>query len=143
MDTMLQRASGRNSETGISLIELLVGIAIMSVISTMLLMGWFSLSDSYSFSINSADARDSGRQALSRLQREIRDAQKPTIASGTASDAILYRARPYTIALFTSFNEAGNDTMDSNAVSSTPHLVVYRLYTDGELWRFEDLDNDV
>jgi prepilin-type N-terminal cleavage/methylation domain-containing protein len=145
MDTVLHRATARHSEAGVSLIELLVGIAIMSVISTMLLMGWFALSDSYSFSIKSADARDSGREALSRLQREIRDAQKPTIGSGTASDAILYRARPYTIALFTSFNEAGNDTMDWSggiAVSTTPHLVVYRLYTDGEIWRFEDLDGD-
>ena len=132
-----------DGQAGVSLIELLVGMAIMGVISTMLLLTWFALSNSYSYSINSANARDDGRQALARLQREIRDAQMPTIASGTASDAILYRARPYTIALYTSFNEAGNSTMTWNgtppiASSSTPHLVVYRLYENRELWRFED-----
>jgi type II secretory pathway pseudopilin PulG len=140
----VRRRSARGSEAGVSLVELLVAMSIMTIISTMLLLGWFALSDSYSFSINSADARDSGRQALSRLQREIRDAQMPTIGTGTASDAILFRARPYTIALFTSFNEAGNSTMtwsSGHAVASTPHLVVYRLYTDREIWRFEDLNN--
>ncbi len=125
------------------MIELLVGMAIMGVISTMLLLTWFALSNSYSYSINSANARDDGRQALARLQREIRDAQMPTIASGTASDAILYRARPYTVALYTSFNEAGNstktwDAVEQTASSSTPHLVVYRLYSNRQLWRFED-----
>ena len=140
--TIRERRTGAG-QAGVSLIELLVGMAIMGVISTMLLLTWFALSNSYSYSINSANARDDGRQALARLQREIRDAQMPTIASGTASDAILTRARPYTIALYTSFNEAGNATMtwDSTAQtasSSTPHLVVYRLYSNRQLWRFED-----
>ena len=132
-------------QAGVSLIELLVGMAIMGVISTMLLLTWFALSNSYSYSINSANARDDGRQALARLQREIRDAQMPTIASGTASDAILYRARPYTVALYTTFNEPLNSTATwtlngttYTASSSTPHLVVYRLYGNRQLWRFED-----
>jgi prepilin-type N-terminal cleavage/methylation domain-containing protein len=133
----------RAGQAGVSLVELLVAMAIMGVISTMLLLTWFALSNSYSYSINSANARDDGRQALARLQREIRDAQKPTIAAGTASDAILTRARPYTIAFFTTFNEVGNSTMtwddtEQTASSSTPHLVVYRLYDNRELWRFED-----
>ena len=137
-----ERRNG-SGQAGVSLIELLIGMAIMGVISTMLLLTWFALSNSYSYSINSANARDDGRQALARLQREIRDAQKPTIGTGTASDAILTRARPYTIALYTSFNEAGNSTMtwDSThhtASTSTPHLVVYRLYSNRQLWRFED-----
>ena len=141
MTTRGRRAG--SGQAGVSLIELLVGMAIMGVISTMLLLTWFALSNSYSYSINSANARDDGRQALARLQREIRDAQMPTIASGTASDAILTRARPYTVALFTSFNEADNATMtwsstSHTASSSTPHLVVYRLYENRQLWRFED-----
>lgn len=144
MDTRRER--NLNGQVGVTLIELLVGMAIMGVISTMLLLTWFALSNSYSYSINSANARDDGRQALARLQREIRDAQKPTIASGTASDAILYRARPYTIALYTSFNKAGNSTVTwdgstGTATSSAPRLVVYRLYSNRELWRFED-END-
>ena len=100
-----------------TLVELLVGMAIMGVLTAMLLMGWFALSQSWGFTTKSADARDSGRQAMQRLQREIRDAQKPpegypTLGAGAsdAPDAIIYRARPYSIAFSTTFNELGNDT---------------------------------
>lgn len=136
---------------GISLVELLIAMSIMSVITAMLLMGWFSLSRSWEFTTHSADARDSGRQAMQHMQREIRDAQKPAqggYISGTsaaAPDAIIYRARPYWIAFSTTFNELDNGTILSVGTTPTatplptrPHLVVYRLYRNGELWRYED-----
>lgn len=145
----LRRAGGRR---GISLVELLVAMSIMSVITAMLLMGWFSLSRSYGFAVHSADARDSGRQAMQRLQREVRDAEKPPQGYlGTqvsdAPDAIIYRARPYWIAFSTTFNNAGNSTAGWTGLTPTPspsrpHLVVYRLYADKELWRFEDVNGD-
>jgi len=137
-------------QRGISLVELLVAMSIMSVITAMLLMGWFSLSRSWGFTTHSADARDSGRQAMQRMQREIRDAQKPaqwyiTGTSAAAPDAIIYRARPYWIAFSTTFNELDNGTIHSVGTTPTatpsptrPHLVVYRLYRNGELWRYED-----
>ncbi len=139
-------------QQGISLVELLVAMSIMSVITAMLLLGWFSLSRSYGFTVHSANARDSGRQAIQRLQREIRDAEKPPqgyLGTSTydAPDAIIYRARPYWIALSTTFNNAGNSTVGWSGPTPTPspsrpHLVVYRLYSDRELWRYEDLNNN-
>lgn len=151
----LRRDGGQR---GISLVELLVAMSIMSVITAMLLMGWFSLSRSYGFAVHSADARDSGRQAMQRLQREVRDAQKPPQGyPGTSSsesespdapDAIIYRARSYWIAISTTFNDAGNaaagwtGTPTPTPSPSRPHLVVYRLYADHELWRFEDLNDN-
>lgn len=145
----LRRATGQR---GISLVELLVAMSIMGIITAMLLTGWFALSKSYGFTVHSADARDSGRQAMQRLQREVRDAERPpqgylgTSTSG-APDAIIYRARSYWIAFSTTFNNAGNSTAGWTGPTPTPspsrpHLVVYRLYADQELWRFEDLDND-
>jgi len=123
-------------------------MSIMSVITAMLLIGWFSLSRSYAFSVHSADARDSGRQAMQRLQREIRDAQKPpegypSTSSEGARDAIIYHARSYWIAFSTTFNDLGNSTAGWTGATPTPspsrpHLIVYRLYADKELWRFED-----
>ena len=139
-------------QQGITLVELLVAMAIMSVITAMLLMGWFALSRSWAFTTHSADARDSGRQAMQRIQREVRDAEKPpqaylgTNASG-APDAILFRARAYWIAFSSTFNDAGNATAGWTGPTPTPspsrpHLVVYRLYRDRTLWRFEDLNGD-
>jgi hypothetical protein len=144
------RGGGLRRAQGVSLVELLVAMSVMTVISTMILLGWFSLSRSYGFTVHSADARDSGRQAMQRLQREVRDAERPPqgylgTSTSDAPDAIVYRARAYWIALSTTFNNAGNSTAgwaSPTPSPSRPHLVVYRLYSDEELWRFEDLDND-
>ena len=135
---MTSASTQRVNQRGLTLIELLVGMIIMGIVSTMLLAGWFTLSESYSFSVHSADARDSGRQALARMQREIRDAQKPPIVGSTSSaaDAIVLRARAYWIALSTTFNEPGNSAMGWTGTPAPtpsptkPHLVVYRLYRD-------------
>ena len=115
-------------------------------------MGWFALSKSYGFTVHSADARDSGRQAMQRVQREVRDAQKPPQAylgtsTSDAPDAIVYRARSYWIAFSTTFNDVGNATAGWTGPTPTPspsrpHLVVYRLYSDNQLWRFEDSNNN-
>jgi type II secretory pathway pseudopilin PulG len=114
---------------GITLIELLVGLIISAVLSVMVLTSWYSLSQAASFSMSSNNARDDGRQAISRMAREIRDAQART----DNSEAALARARSRWVLLTTTFNEAGNDDP-----SQQPHLVLYRLYSDGEMWRFED-----
>jgi type II secretory pathway pseudopilin PulG len=126
------RRRGRD-ERGITLVELLVGIIIMSIISTMVLMTWFSLSESYSFSLNSNNARDDGRQAISRLAREVRDAQ----ARPAVDESAIVRARSRWVLISTTFNESGNDNP-----ALAPHLVMYRLYPDGEIWRFEDISGN-
>ena len=122
-----------HSQSGMTLVELLISMTIMSVITAMILISWFALSDSYSYSATSNQARDDARQAMARLEREIRDAQSVS----TTSEAALVRARVRTIVVSTTFNEAGN-----NDPTATPHLVMYRLYPDGQLWRFYDADED-
>jgi type II secretory pathway component PulJ len=129
---MAARHSGR--EAGISLIELVIGMAVMTVISTMILLGWFSLQRSYSYSLKSNDQRDSARQALSRMQREVRDAEARPLPN---TEPAIYRARTYWTAVYTTFNESGNTT-----IGAPPHMVMYRLYDNGQIWRFEDLGND-
>jgi len=120
-----------HDQRGLTLVELLIGLIIGGILSTMVLLGWFSMSSSYSYSIASNNARDSARQGLSRMVREIRDAE----ALPNSDEAALVRCRPRWIKLYTTFNEVGN----SDPVKA-PHLVMYRLYPDGELWRFEDVD---
>lgn len=123
-------------QRGMSLVELLVGMAIMGVITAMLLMSWFALSRSYSFSMQSNRARDDARQALSRMAREIRDAENPPAIVSTTEVAIV-RARARWIQFYTTFNAA-----DAANPFSTPRLVMYRLYPDGELWRFADVNKN-
>lgn len=127
------RTESRRARTqrGMTLVELLVGMSIMMVVTAMLLTSWFALSNSYSFTMNSNYARDDARQALSRMAREIRDAENP--ASASITEVAIVRARARWIELYTTFNRS-----DASNPYSTPRLVLYRLYPDGELWRFED-----
>ena len=69
------------------------------------------------------------------MEREIRDAEQPPAA---ISEVAVVRARPYTIVLYTTFNKTGN------ALAATPpRLVMYRLYSNGELWRFQDVSDPI
>jgi len=70
---------------------------------------------------------------MSRMEREIRDAEN---RRDIAEVAIL-RARPWFVVLYTTFNKDGNDFLGTK-----PRLVMYRLYSDGELWRYHDADGD-
>jgi prepilin-type N-terminal cleavage/methylation domain-containing protein len=132
MRVPMHRQQG-NRQSGMTLMELLISLVIMSLITTMILVSWFALSDSYSYSISSNEARDNAREATSRLEREVRDAESVS----TTTEAALIRARPRTIVISTTFNIAGNESP-----LTTPHLVMYRLYGDGELWRFYDTNTN-
>lgn len=121
-------AKSRKRQEGITLVELLVAMIIMGIISTMLLTVWFSLQKSYANTVTSNEQRDSARQALSRMQAEVRDAQ--ALAASSTQPALV-AASPYWIELSTTFNTVG----DTNPTQA-PHLVLYRLYGDGTIWRF-------
>jgi type II secretory pathway pseudopilin PulG len=117
-------------QAGITLIELIISMAVMLVITTMVLLGWFAMQSSYSYSTSSNVQRDDARQAMSRTQREIRDAEARPLPN---TDPAIVRARPFWIEFSTTFNQAGNTD-----VGVTPRLVMYRLYSDKSIWRFMD-----
>jgi len=122
-------------ESGMTLIELIVTALIGVIVGTMLLYTWFSLQQSAAFSAASGQTRDDARNSLARMEMEIRDMQMPNPApwDATYTYPALYRARPYWIAFFTTFNKPGIGTPGSTVA---PQLVIYRLYGDGKLYRF-------
>jgi prepilin-type N-terminal cleavage/methylation domain-containing protein len=63
------------SQDGLTLIELLVAIFIAGVLSALLVMTWISLSNSYSMTSRASQSGELARDAVSRLAREIRDAE--------------------------------------------------------------------
>lgn len=83
-------------QRGLTLVELLISMAIMGVISTMLLVVWFSLQDSYAFTSRSDKSREFARDAASRMTREIRDIQaqagKPAVVVAEADEFWFYSA---------------------------------------------------
>jgi prepilin-type N-terminal cleavage/methylation domain-containing protein len=78
-----RQSGGRlGGQDGVTLMELLVAMVIMSVISTMIIVAWVALQNSYAYSVKSDDARDTARDTLSRMRREIRDAMVDASGNG-------------------------------------------------------------
>ena len=127
-----QRLGRRRGQRGVTLIELLAAMTIALVISTMVILSWVTLTGSYANTTKRGKAGDWARLTTARMVREIRDVEQPPPA---IAEVGIVRARPYYVVLFTTFNEAGNTSADT-----PPRLVMYRLYSNGELWRFHDAD---
>lgn len=108
----------RRRQSGMTLIELLISMIIMGVITTMIIGSWIALGNAYSFSSRSNKQRDVANQAISRLAREIRDAQ--AVQGGTT--AAFVRAYPDEIRFYSTFNMAG-----SSDPTATPRLTRFVL----------------
>jgi prepilin-type N-terminal cleavage/methylation domain-containing protein len=88
-------------QRGVSLVELLVGMVILSVVTTMILLGWTSLQASYSSTMKGNEARSIARDAMERLRREIRDVQPLT------GQTAITQAGANEIRFTTAFNDPG------------------------------------
>lgn len=112
MDSRLRR------QDGVTLIELLVSIIIAGILSTMLIGTWLVLHQSFRRSTINAEQRNDARQAVSLMEREIRDAE-----AVTAMPILI--AQSSRLLMTTTFNNEGNET-NTNA----PRRVEYELSQD-------------
>jgi prepilin-type N-terminal cleavage/methylation domain-containing protein len=74
---------GAGPQAGLTLIEMLVGMIIMSIIATMLVGGWISLQRSYAFTSVTNSTRATARDALDRMESDLRASQPPTSSATT------------------------------------------------------------
>jgi prepilin-type N-terminal cleavage/methylation domain-containing protein len=98
-------ADKRGGRHGISLIELLVSMTILGIVTTLLIMGWTSLQRSYANSVGTNNAQAEVRDAVSRMSREIRDAQPASLTTPPSSPFTLATANE--IAFYSAFNNPG------------------------------------
>lgn len=88
-----------------SLVELLVAMTVMTILSTMIIAVWLSLQGSYAYSVKSADARGTARDAMARMRREIRDAMtQPSTGLGP-----VVTAENNHIQIMSAFNDVGGN----------------------------------
>ena len=118
-------APSRGGQRGMTLVELLVAMIIMGVLTTMIIGTWTTLTKAYSFTSRSDRQRDFANQAIARMAREIRDAQK---VPGNTTGAFTF-AYPNQIRFFSTFNMAGNSDP-----TSTPRLTRFML-RNGAVYR--------
>ena len=70
------QGEARARQAGLSMIELVVTLVILSVIGTMLVGGWISLQRSFAFAQAKNTARATARDALARMSSEFRGARR-------------------------------------------------------------------
>lgn len=118
---------------GVTMIELLVVMAIMSVVTTMTIVIWVSLRDSYAYTTTSSKGREYARDTVTRMAREIRDA----VDGPNGADAfVLDGCGPNTITFYTTFNKPG-----ASVIGTAPRKVQFWLY-DSKLYRKVDSDGN-
>jgi prepilin-type N-terminal cleavage/methylation domain len=118
---------------GVTMIELLVVMAIMSVVTTMTIVIWVSLRDSYAYTTTSSKGREYARDTVTRMAREIRDA----VDGPNGADAfVLSGCGPNTITFYTTFNKPG-----ASVIGTAPRKVQF-LLSDSKLYRKVDSDGD-
>jgi prepilin-type N-terminal cleavage/methylation domain-containing protein len=120
---------GRARQAGVTLIELLVVILIASIVSGALLLTWFSLNDSYSFTTRSSKAQDFARDAVARMGRELRDAEPK------GGDLAVLYADSDEIRFTTTFNEQGNESRQVEPVLTRYYYQWDDARSVGELHR--------
>lgn len=94
-------------QSGVTLVELLVAISIMTIVGGMIITTWWALQSSYAYTSKSARAQETARDTMGRMVREIRDAQgQPTGAQFAGLPPIQYAAADE-IRFTTAFNDPG------------------------------------
>src|SRR5450759_687191 len=102
MGPIMRTRRSAGDQAGLTLVELLIGMTIAGILTTMILMGWFSLQNSYSMSSQSTKQREAARDAMSRIIRELRDAQASDLNNP------LRLANWDEVRFYTSFNDPGS-----------------------------------
>jgi type II secretory pathway pseudopilin PulG len=131
----IPRRDKRELQAGITLVELLVSMIIMTLVSTMLIMGWLSLQRSFAFAQRTNTARATARDALDRISSEVRDAQPP---AGTSPLTPFTIANPslvcdsYQCIFYSSYNQPGarGDGSGNKATGTGAVLLKTRIFLD-------------
>ena len=128
-------------QPGLTLIELLTSIVILGIVSTMIITVWFALQDSYAYSVNSDSQQATARDAMARMQREIRDAaSQPDTSSNGSQTYYPFTASAVNIAtgsrldFTTPFNDPAAHILDVS------YQYVQTSTSSGTLYRYRAID---
>jgi prepilin-type N-terminal cleavage/methylation domain-containing protein len=108
--TARHAAAPRGSQSGITLIELLITMVILGVVTTMMIGGWISLQRAYAFASAKNNATAQARDAIDRISSEVRTAQGLTYTASpspsTSTPFVVGSCEPNAIAFYSAYNNA-------------------------------------
>jgi hypothetical protein len=125
---------------------------ILSVITTLLIMGWINMQRGAAFAITSNNSRSTARDAISKVTAELRGAQPTALASPTPSATAMPAGQPplltataWDIVFYSALNNssAAADATGVGALRKTEMKLDTSAGTaKGVLWLYRDLNND-
>jgi prepilin-type N-terminal cleavage/methylation domain-containing protein len=142
----------RGAEAGLTLVEVLVSMIILSIITTGLVMAWVNLQRGANFAVAASNSRSAARDAISRISGELRAAQPtalpspaPTETAMPAGQPPITLAGPYEVQFYSAYNVA-NAKADGTGVTAIRKTWIY-LDTTGAsvqktLYLKRDMDGD-
>jgi prepilin-type N-terminal cleavage/methylation domain-containing protein len=108
--TARHAAAPRGSQSGITLIELLITMVILGVVTTMMIGGWISLQRAYAFASAKNNATAQARDAIDRISSEVRTAQGLTYTASpspsTSTPFVVGSCEPNAITFYSAYNNA-------------------------------------
>ena len=114
---------GRNRQAGVTLIELLISMIILSIVSTMLIAGWIGLQRASAFAVSTNNARATARDAVSRISSELCGAQPTTLPTASPTPALqppVTMASPMEVRFNSSFNSSAVNADGSGLTALRP-----------------------
>jgi type II secretory pathway component PulJ len=133
-------------QLGITLIELLVSMIILSIVTTMLVMGWVNMQRATAFTVQNNNARADARDALSRMAVELRGAQPVALQTATPTPSptwpVFTVAQPTETQFYSAFNVTGATPASSDG-TGVAALRLTRFYLNsGNLMMQRDTNGD-
>ena len=124
--TLTSRGRLCRRQPGVTLVELLVGIVLLGIITTMLIGGFFTMQSSYAFSQRMNLARATAREALDRMASELRDCE-PLYLTPSSTNTAIKLAGAYECDFYSAYNQA-NASSDGTGKAN---LRLTRIYLVG------------
>ena len=121
---------------GVTLVELLVAMSILAVVTSMILMSWFALQNSFAQTSRASHSREAARDAVARMTQEIRDAQ------GSDQGAAITEATRWEIVFYSTYNMAGNAVTGSTPRQTAFTLIPATSTTTGRIYRVVDANGN-
>jgi prepilin-type N-terminal cleavage/methylation domain-containing protein len=129
----------RRRQAGVTLVELLVVMIVLSIVTTMIISGWISLQSSYAHSVNENDARSTARYALNYASGELRAAQPLSLTTPAQSPFTV--AQPMEVDYYSSHDQPGT-AADGSGIANLRLTRIYLDTTTGTLYWQRDTNNN-
>lgn len=119
------RSQRSHNQAGLTLIEVLISLIVLSIVTAMLVQGWINLQRASAIVVTTNDARSDMRDAMARVSNELRASQPtalptPSATGAPAAQPLLTEASPYSVTFYSAYNSSAANADGSGVAALRP-----------------------